>query len=153
MIPIFFDGRMIGPGGNGVVYPRWFFLILIQTHRRVKRIAKECNSTFVPVLVRDDQTGRWRVMPEMYRQLGGLLQTVHFNPYKRVHAASYSFASSLGGGRRLLVDLLECGIGDIVQRREMGETETDSMDRHSGCYTGEDPNVVVREVIRNRRWA
>jgi hypothetical protein len=122
-----FDGRMIGLQGQVVTYPQWFFAVILNTQRRLIRIAKEKTLLTgrrhepVRVVQRDKLTGFWRVLPEIKNQLGALLNLPYHYPNKTIRALDPGYYS-----RRPLIDLLECGIN--TTRCEMRECEADLND-------------------------
>ena len=151
-----FDGRMIGLQGQVVTYPQWFFAVILNTQRRLIRIAKEKTHLTgrrhepVRVVQRDKLTGFWRVLPEIKNQLGALLNLPHHYPNKTIRALDPEFYSvrPRNYGRRPLIDLLECGID--TARREMLECEADLEDsRRSGIRV----NQIMREVKKRRKQA
>ena len=109
-----FDGRMIGLYGKVVVYPQWFFALLINTQRRLSRIANEIGKPVVKIVERDKPSGLWQVLPAVKEQLGDLLDLPNYNPRRALRAFDPSYHSGRPRhcGRRGLIDLLESGIDE-----------------------------------------
>lgn len=126
-----FDGRMIGPQGRVVTYPRWFYLVLIQAHKHLVRTARErslvLGVTVAPVriLARDKQSGFWRVLPEAYHQLAALLESPNYRPRRSLRAFDPGYKSGRPRrcGRRGLIALFESGIDPT--RGEIEQCEAD----------------------------
>lgn len=135
-----FDGRMIGLNGQIVIYPQWFFAVLINAQRRLVRIAKEQQLEIVRIIERDKPTGFWRVLPEVKSQLGDLLDIPNCNPRKTVRAFNPAFHSGRPRhcGRRGLIDLLDSGID--TTRRETAQCEADLEDARLS-------QVLVNQII------
>jgi hypothetical protein len=151
-----FDGRMIGLQGQVVTYPQWFFAVILNTQRRLIRMAKEKTLLTgrrhepVRVVQRDKLTGFWRLLPEIKNQLGALLNLPHHYPNKTIRALDpgYDSGRPRNCGRRPLIDLLEYGID--TTRREMRECEADLNDSRISD-TG--ARQIVNEVKARRKPA
>jgi hypothetical protein len=143
-----FDGRMIGMNGQVLTYPRWFFAIVINTQRRLNAIAKTKRKSALRVLERDKPTGFWRVLPEIRRQLGPLLELPNYNPYRRLACMDPGFHSGRPKhcGRRGLIDLLESGIDDT--RLESARCQADLDDAR---ISRELTNQIIQDVQATRK--
>lgn len=142
-----FDGRMIGLQGEVVTYPQWFFALLINTQRRLVRVAKKQQRPAAMILERDKPTGFWRVLPEVKVQLGSLLDLPNYNPRRTMRAFDPGFHSGRARhcGRRGLIGLLESGID--TNRRDMQQCEADLEDsRRSAVRVSQ----IVSEVRAKR---
>ncbi len=143
-----FDGRMLGLNGQVLTYPQWFFALLVNTQRRLIRIAREQNCEIVRIIERYSPTGFWLVLPEVKNQLGDLLDIPNYNPRKSVRAFNPAFHSGRPRdcGRRGLIALLESGID--TTREEIALCEADLENTR---FSKVRVNQIVSEVKARRQ--
>lgn len=109
---------MFGPDGTLHYYPRWFYLLLKGTHKRLVRAGR------AGILERQRKAKHLSILPSALTVLRPLLDLPNHSPYRPVRAIDLSFSGGQArhSGRRGLVDLLECGIDARVVKRQMQKT-------------------------------
>ena len=119
---------MIGLDGELRDYPKFFFLKLKSIHRNFSAAGME-------ILVRDRQTGFWRIMPAIYA-FREVLETVYYNPARELRSSAFktsagrsivSLWSMIGG----LTTPLACQVEPVV--------------------AGQDATLLVAELESRRR--
>lgn len=108
-----FDGRMIGLKGEIVVYPKWFFLSILNTQRILDRKAKDSKIEPIKIVERDHATGLHVVRESIRKELGPIIDL----PDYKLHALKSMDPSIISGkarttGKKGIIDLLELGILD-----------------------------------------
>ncbi len=110
-----FDGRMIGLKGEIIVFPKWFFLSILNAQRILDRNAKLLEIDPIKIIERDHATGLYILRDAIRKELRPILDL----PDYRLHALRSSDPSYMSGkakitGKKGIVDLLELG---ILERR------------------------------------
>ena len=112
---------MIGIDGVLHTYPEWFFLLLKGTNRQLVR------SNAAPILERERKSEHIRILPLAIPVLRPLLEDVPDYRPSRAKASNPAFRSGRprGSVRRGLLNLLECGIDQAVNRRYLDQCAED----------------------------
>jgi hypothetical protein len=138
---------MIGADGLVHLYPFWLFMILVVTSRRLVR------SSAGPIVIRDRQSGRLRILPIAHALLRPLLELPDYRPCRQLRAIDLAYRSGRAkrSGRRGLQDLLACGIDAAVARREAEEAAA-ALD-HTPLPGRARSQLLAEEALREFRKA
>ena len=146
--------QMFGLDGLLHYYPHWLCVFLQKTNRGLVR------SGLPPILdYPDRETKFMRILPRAVTVLGPLLDLPAYSPMRRVKANDPGFHSGRPKhcGKRGLIDLLECGIDQAVERRNAEKCAADLDRTHlPGRGSGTDIDQIsrmIREIKAKRRAA
>lgn len=144
------EGQMFGLDGALHYYPHWFIVFLQKTNRQLIR------SGAPPILERPPKSDYLQILPLSVTVLRPLLCDLPaYNPARRLRANDPGYQSGRPRhcGRRGLIDLLACGIDEIVERRQSEHCAADlDHTRLPGKnLREEDENARIIKEIRARR--
>jgi hypothetical protein len=122
-------------------YPEWLFLLLKGTNRQLVR------SGAPPILGREPKSPYQSILPLAVSVLRPLLEDLpNYTLARNVRAFDPSFQSGKPRhcGRRPLIDLLEWGIDEQVNRREAEKAKAELNDPRTR-------DIRTRQIVRNAK--
>lgn len=139
--------QLIGLDGKLHFYPEWFFLLLKGTNEQLVR------SGAPGILTREPKNPFRAIHPRAVSVLRPLLEDLpnYGMPHGSVRAFDPGYQSGRPHicGKRPLIDLLECGIDEQVNKREAERTQAEYSEAKT---TDIRTRQIVREVKSKRKY-